>query len=178
MDYKDKQFIAQVDKNDTIKNKIEKWEAHRKGILHRAFTCVLIYNDQYLLQKRKHKVFDKFYDLSFSSHPVYKENSNILQPLKDAIYQGLEREWNLKKTDLKTKPEFLGKFYYLAEDLKSKFFENEIDHIYQVQLNKLPKINKTFAYEFQLIKIIEIRNWKIKISFAPWVKFMFANKLI
>src|SRR3989338_3874832 len=122
--YKQKQFLAQVDKNDKILGKIEKWECHKKAILHRGYTCILTYEDNYVLQHRKHPVFDGVFDLSFSSHPichpefisgsdskkqmlkraiVLSDNERIqhdkigLQTMEEAIYEGLKREWNLKK---------------------------------------------------------------------------------
>src|SRR3989338_8675413 len=70
--YKQQQFLAQVDENDKILGKIEKWDCHKKGILHRGYTCILIYQNSFVLQHRKHPVFDGVFDLSFSSHPVYR----------------------------------------------------------------------------------------------------------
>ena len=43
--YKQKQMIARVDRQGNILGQIEKWEAHRKGILHKAFTVAIIYKN-------------------------------------------------------------------------------------------------------------------------------------
>ena len=103
--YQQKQFLAQVDKNDKILGKIEKWECHKGAILHRGYTCILTYKDNYILQHRKHPVFDGVFDLSFSSHQIYV--NDILQDDLAAIYDGLKREWNLEKNDLKAVPKFI-----------------------------------------------------------------------
>ena len=68
--YKQKQYLAEVDKNDKVLGEIEKWECHKKGVLHRGYTCILIYKGSYIFQHRKHPVFSGVFDLSFSSHPL------------------------------------------------------------------------------------------------------------
>src|SRR3990167_7810389 len=148
--YKEKQFIAQVDENDKILGKIEKWEVHKKGILHRGFTAILVYENQYLIQHRKHPVFDGVFDLSFSSHQIYLGNDR-LQDNNQAIWEGLKREWNLEKKDLLFEPKLLKKIYYKAKDPNSDFTEHEIDYIYEVEIKKLPSPNYSFCYGFSLV---------------------------
>lgn len=173
--YQQKQFLAAVDKDDRLIGKIEKWQAHRKGILHRGFTAILFYQDQVILQQRKHPVFDGCLDLSFSSHPIYK--NTILQKERQAVFEALKREWNLKKKDLVSQPKMLGKIYYKAEDPNSKFVEHEVDYIFSVILNKIPKPNLDFAYGFSLVKKDELLNKKFlkEKNFAPWVKKILSS---
>ncbi|HLC94666.1 MAG TPA: hypothetical protein VJH96_03815 [Patescibacteria group bacterium] len=38
---KQRQFLARVNQKDVFQENIEKWEAHKKGILHRRFTIAL-----------------------------------------------------------------------------------------------------------------------------------------
>src|SRR3989338_11206359 len=124
--YKAIQYLAVVDREDNIIGKMEKWEAHKKGVLHRAYTAILQYQDNIILQQRKHPVFDDVYDLSFSSHQIY--NKDLLQTNEEALFEGLLREWNFnKKNIIDTK--FLGKIYYKSKDEKSEFFDHEIDYI-------------------------------------------------
>lgn len=162
--YKKRLFLAEVDKNDNIIGKIERWQAHKEGILHRGFTAILTYQDNIVLQHRNHPAFDGCFDLTFSSHQVYKNGK--LQNDIDAIYETLKREWGVDKTGLIDKPKFLGKFYYKAKDPQSIFAEHEIDYIYQAELKNLPMPNSDFAYGFELVGKEEIKNYKI----APWVK--------
>jgi len=166
--YQKIQYLTQVDKNDNILGKIEKWRAHKNNILHRGYTTILYYKNKIILQRRNHPIFDKVFDLSFSSHQVYindKLQDNIL-----AIYDGLKREWNLNKNDLIQSPEFITKFYYQAKDPSSEYAEHEIDYIYIVNLKTIPKPNLTYAYGIELINSSEIKKLsKLFPNLAPWV---------
>ncbi len=95
MDYlKALYYIAHVDKQDNIIDKVERWKAHEKGILHRAFTLSIMFEDTLVLQHRKHPVFDGIYDVSISSHPFYI-NESLQDPL-DSIYITLALELNIE----------------------------------------------------------------------------------
>ncbi len=168
--YKQKQIIACVDADDTVQKRVEKWGAHKKGILHRGFTVILKYKDSYLLQHRKHPVFDGYFDLSYSSHPVYINNK--LQDDLSAIYESLKREWNIEKKGLAGKPLSRGKFIYKASDKSGGYTEHEVDHIYLVEIKKLPEINLDFAYGYSLLKKHELQDIKNQTErkLAPWVK--------
>ncbi|HVZ67398.1 MAG TPA: hypothetical protein VG917_03980, partial [Patescibacteria group bacterium] len=62
--YKKKIMIATCDKQGNITGEIERWEAHKKGILHRAFTLALIYKGKYIVQHRKHPLFNGTFDIT------------------------------------------------------------------------------------------------------------------
>lgn len=170
--YSQIQYIAQIDKENNILGKIEKWEAHEKRILHRAFTVVLYYADSIVLQHRKHLVFDGYFDLTFSSHQIYK--SETLQSDLEAIYDALKREWNIKENDLKTPPVFKGQIYYNAQDPGSKYGDHEIDVIYTALLKNEPRPNLNFAYGYSLMKKEDLLKpaQPIRSAFAPWVNVM------
>src|SRR5438309_2028934 len=104
--YQQKQIIARVNKRGEVIGEIEKWEAHRKGILHLALTVALLYKGQYIVQHRKHPAFDGVFDLTSSSHPLIVDGK--LQPTLEAVYLTLKREWGLEKTDLSGVPEEKG----------------------------------------------------------------------
>lgn len=177
--YQEKQFIAQVDKKDKVIGRIEKWPAHKKGVLHRGFTVIMIYDNQFILQQRKHPVFDGVYDFSFSSHQIYI--NNVLQDDFAAIYDSLKREWNIEKDDLKTKPKFLKKIYYRAKDPESDYAEHEVDYVYEIELKKLPNPNYDFCYGLSLIPRVVFLKSKVldlKSKIAPWVKKIIEEKLI
>ena len=175
--YKQKQFLAEVDGADKIRGKIEKWEAHKRGVLHRGYTVVLTVGDLVLLQHRKHPVFDNVFDLSFSSHQILKEN--ILQDDISAIYEGLLREWLIKEEEIVNKPLFMRTIYYKEKDIKSEYTEHEIDYIYHVELNKIPFFSLDFAYGFISIKKSEIHNkiQHLQYPTAPWVKELLKQRL-
>jgi isopentenyl-diphosphate delta-isomerase len=177
--YQQKQFIARIDKDDKVLGKIEKWEAHKKGIPHRGFTAILEYKNDLVIQHRKHPAFDGVFDLSFSFHQIYI--NNVLQTDYEAIYSSLAREWNLTKKDLATDLKFLGKIYYKAKDQSSIYTEHEIDYIYIVETKVLPVPNFDFAYGFSLVKKSDLKSkisglWSPMI--APWVKKIIEAKFI
>ncbi len=176
--YKKELFLAKVDKNDKIIDSVERWHAHKKGILHRGFTLILEYKNQYLLQHRKHPAFDGFYDLTFSSHQIMVKNK--LQPDLEAINVTLEREWDLKEKDLFSAPVKKGQIYYQAKDPNSEFTEHEIDYVYIAKLKKLPQLNSDFAYNFELVKKKDILNTYYLIlntDLCPWVEKIIENYL-
>lgn len=161
--YKKELFLAEVDKDDNVVGKIERWKAHKEGVLHRGFTSILTYKDNVVLQHRKHFSFDGYFDLTFSSHQIFVNDA--LQTDEDAINKTLKREWNIDATGIKSIPKYLGKFYYKAKDPNSVFTEHEIDYIYVAELKDLPNPNLDFAYGYKLVSKKEINNHKL----APWV---------
>src|SRR3989344_5311297 len=96
--YNQKQFIAKVNRKGETIGEIDKWEAHKKGVLHKAISITLIYKNRYILQHRKHPAFNGVFDLTSSSHQLFRKGK--LQSSKDAGYECLKREWNIGKKDL------------------------------------------------------------------------------
>lgn len=179
MDYfNQEQFIAQVDKNDAIIGQVEKWEAHKKGILHRAFTVTLLFNNKIIVQHRKHPVFDDVYDATVSSHQIYKDDT--LQSDKIAIFDSLKRECNISQEQLTTEPEFKGTIYYRAHDPKSDYVEHEVCRIYTASVTELPDFNPEFAYGYRLAEREDLfdTNSEIYALLAPWVKEALKSDLI
>ena len=167
--YKQKQIIARVDRKRNIIGKVEKWEAHRKGILHKALTVALIYKDYYIIQHRKHPAFDGVFDITSSSHQLYINGE--LQTTLQATYQCLEREWGITKKNLLYVPKNLGAVYYKTKDKKSIYTEHEVCEILVSKVKKLPIPNFDFAYGFSLVKKEELLNKKSRVyeNLAPWV---------
>jgi isopentenyldiphosphate isomerase len=176
--YAQKQIIARVDRKGNTIGKIEKWEAHRKGILHRGITVAILFKDYLIMQHRKHPAFDGVLDITTSSHQIFI--NGLLQSAIDATYDALKREWNIEKNDLLSKPENLGFIYYKAKDHKSEFTEHEIDDVLTVRIKEMPTPNFDFAYGFSLIKKKELINEKSRIyrNLAPWVKVMIKENLL
>lgn len=171
--YKKIIYIPKVDKNDNLIGKIERWEAHEKNILHRGFTTIIKVNKYYILQLRKHIIFDNLFDLSFSSHPIFKNNQ--LEDIKKTIIDTLKREWVIDEENFKI--DFIKKYHYQEKDEKSNMFENEINYLFLLNLNKLPKINLEFSYKMiPLTKEELIKNFS-KYNFVPWIKNIDLNEL-
>ncbi|MDH7476250.1 MAG: hypothetical protein QHH09_02135 [Microgenomates group bacterium] len=172
--YKKKLFIPQINKNDGLIGKIERWQAHRQAILHRGFTTIIKSGDKIILQKRKHPVFDGVYDLSFSSHPVFIQNQ--LQTMEEAVLKTFQREW-LVGRNAEIKIKFLDKYYYRAADKKSGYFEHEINYLYLIDFSGEISDNPQFSYQMKIITIKDFFSKFNKINLAPWVKKHYLNFL-
>jgi len=171
--YKKKQFLAEVNEKDEIIGKIEKWEAHKKGILHRGYTAIITFEDQLLLQHRKHPIFDNVFDFSFSSHQVYVKDT--IQDDVIAILEGLQREWGTHAENVIDDIKFVKKLSYKAFDDNAGYYEHEVDRIYTVELGKLPEINYEFAYGFFTLhknNSDKLEDSRIQSLLAPWVNVM------
>lgn len=176
--YKTQQMIAKVNREGSVIGKIEKWEAHKKGILHRGFTVIVLYENYLIMQHRKHPAFDGTFDITISSHQLFINGK--LQETMDATHEALKRELNIEKNDLISKPEHLGFVYYKAKDPKSEFTEHEMDDILIVKVKKMPVPNYDFSYGLSLVKKTELLNKKSRIynNLSPWVKIMISKTLL
>lgn len=176
--YKQTQYLAQVDKDNNVTGKIEKWDAHRKGILHRAFTIALFYKGNVLVQHRKHPAFDGYFDLTLSSHPIFK-NEEIQTDL-EAVYDTLHRELNITKEDLVSEPTIKGSVFYQAEDKQGGFMEQEFCFLFSAELKTMPAANYDYAYGYILVPLEDIKSGKnhVKKALAPWVDAFFEKNLL
>ncbi len=171
-------MIATCDKKGNITGEIERWEAHEKGILHRAFTVALIYKGQFIIQHRKHPVFDGVLDVTSSSHQIYSNGQ--LQDTIEATHLTLEREWNLGKKDLIESPKDHGWVYYKAKDKYSIYWEHEVCNIVTVKVKEMPNPVLDIAYGMSLASREEISNKDSQLyqDLAPWVKVMIDQEFL
>lgn len=175
--YKQEQIIAQVDEKDRIIGKIEKWEAHTKGILHRAFTIAVFCENHVILQHRKHPSFDGYFDMTLSSHQIY--NNDVLEDDITAIYKCLKRELHID-SDFVTEPVKRGTVIYDAHDPAGKFIEHELCYFYTCEINKIPPPEYEFAYGYLVVPFEELKSGRNHVShaLAPWVKEFFKQGII
>ena len=175
--YKIKQIIAKVDKKDNIIGKVDKLNAHKKGVFHRGYTICLTFQNQIILQHRKHPAFDGYFDFTCSSHQIYEKNT--LQDNNTSIYKALKREWNISKKDLLNKPRLVGYVIYKAKDGKSKLIENELCYFFTAKIKRIPYPNMDYAYGFSLIKKSSLnKNNKIYALLAPWAKKIIEKEIV
>lgn len=171
-------YIPHVDKTDNVIGKIERWEAHKKGILHRAITVGLKVGDRFILQHRKHPGFDKWFDLTASSHPQYFDDGTI-QTNEDTVYKTLEREWNIKPQTLKGlhSP---GHVVYKSKDPNADYIEHEVCHLFIATVGEIPDWNEDVAYGFTLQTAEEVKNIHNPLypSLASWVKEFIKKELL
>ena len=172
--YKKTLYIPQVDKNDNVLGKVERWKAHREGILHRGFTVAVMCGDQIICQHRKHPVFGGYLDLTASSHPLYEGEK--IQTFEEAVRNTLHREWGIKKSDLGAIQE-KGKVYYYSKH--GEYVEHEICYFFLTRIEKLPKVNLEYAYGFSLLSVAELSDTSAPYarSIAPWVTEAMAKEV-
>lgn len=177
--YQRKIIIGRCDKNGKILGPIERWEAHEKGVLHRAFSVALKYKNFYIVQFRKHPVFDGVLDVSSSSHQIYDEKTNTLQDTVEAAVSTLLREWKIEKSDFLGKPKITGSVYYKTKDKNSIYTEHEVDDVVEVRVKKIPEPNLEYAYGMSLMtKNDLLKNKRINSILAPWVIKMLDSNLL
>lgn len=174
--YQQKIYIPQVDELDNFIGPIERWEAHEKGILHRAFTIAVSYQGLIICQHRKHPVFDGWIDLTASSHPQVLNDK--IQNIEDAAIQTLKREWNLDEQKL-ANLKCTGSVVYSTPDPNSKYVEHELCHFYTVETSTLPSFNSQISYGFSLQKLSALKKKANPIypSLAPWVREALEKEL-
>jgi isopentenyl-diphosphate delta-isomerase len=134
--------VILVDEGDNELGLMEKMEAHRAGVLHRAFS-VLLFNakGEVLLQQRS---ADKYHSAGLwtntcCSHPKPAE------PMPDAVRRRLVEEMGID-----VQPQFAYKFLYKVS-LDNNLVEHELDHVYVGQFDGKPVINAS-----------EVSNWKFE----------------
>lgn len=143
-----KEYIIAVDKLDKEIGRIEKLEAHYKGILHRAFSIVIFNSkNQLLLQKRSCEKYHSpgLWTNTCCSHPRYGEN------IYDAIYRRLKEEmgFTCELTEIFS-------FVYKVE-LEENLFENEYDHVFIGRYDGEVVANKDEVDDFKWSDIDEVK---------------------
>jgi isopentenyl-diphosphate delta-isomerase len=157
------EYVILVDDDDQTIGMEEKIKAHKKGLLHRAFS-ILIFNGHgaLLLQKRNpHKYHcGNLWSNTCCSHPRPDEK------LRHAAQRRLKEEMGLS-----CELHYLSRFRYFAE-FDNGLIENEVDHIYYGFYNHNPVINAEEASDFKWIEPAPLlediglnRN-----NFTPWLK--------
>ncbi len=156
--------IIKVDLNDNSLGVIEKLEAHKTPILHRAFSVFLVNGDKMLIQKR---AYGKYHSggkwaNACCSHP--RPNMEFL----DSIYNRIELELGIKD---KIALNEVFSFTYLskyAEDL----YEYEFDHVLvgEYSTEKPINFNTEEIAEVKWVKITELKKDMVKNpqEYATW----------
>lgn len=161
----EKQMLLLVDNNDKFLNKYEEKELCHigKGIRHRAFV-VVIQNQkgEVLLQKRKHKRWDNFWDVSAISHVLHFPNHD--ETYEKAGNRALKDEMGIIGVDLKK----ISGFNYFAK--YGSQCENEYCAILIGDYNGIVIPNKKLMYEYKWVKkedfLSDIKNNPKE--YTPW----------
>ena len=142
------EHVILVDEEDRQIGSMEKLEAHRKGLLHRAFS-ILLFNvkGDVLLQKRaQHKYHSAgLWTNACCSHPLPGES------MQDATRRKLSQEMGLT-----TSTKFAYKFIYKIE-LENDLIEHEYDHVFIGRFDRDPTINVKEVEAWRVVPIEELR---------------------
>jgi isopentenyl-diphosphate delta-isomerase len=147
--------VILVDEQDNELGTMEKMEAHRAGILHRAFSVVIFDSSgKMLLQQRADGKYHSagLWTNACCSHPMPGE------PMERAIERRLNEEMGLA-ADVT----FSHKFIYHAW-LDGALIEHELDHVYIGVTDEKPKINPS---EVKAYKYVELHDLKKDIAANP-----------
>jgi len=141
--------VQLVDENDNPCGLMEKLEAHKKGLLHRAVS-VLLFNSEgeLLLQKRAlHKYHSPgLWTNTCCSHPFPDEDALI------AAERRLKEEMNIDSS-----LHFAFKFGYRAE-FENGLIENELDHVFIGFSDDTPHLNTDEAIAFKWTSLIDLKK--------------------
>jgi isopentenyl-diphosphate Delta-isomerase len=138
--------VILVDEKDNPIGTMEKLEAHRQGVLHRAFS-VLIYNSkgEMLLQKRAVGKYHSggLWTNACCSHPLPGEK------MEDATRRRLREEMGIN-----LQPTFAYTFIYKTA-LDSDLIEHELDHVYTATFDGEPLVNVNEVEDWKYVNV----NW-------------------
>jgi isopentenyl-diphosphate Delta-isomerase len=160
--------VILVDEQDNMVGTMEKMEAHRMGVLHRAFS-ILIFNSkgELLLQKRSREKYHSggLWTNACCSHPTLDES------IRDTARKRLLHEMGI---DLQ--PEFAYKFIYKTK-LDKNLIEHELDHVFTGIFNGDPSINKQEVEDWRFMSIESIQA-DIKAHpeiYTEWFKLIMSH---
>jgi isopentenyl-diphosphate delta-isomerase len=160
--------VILVDKNDLQLGVMEKMEAHRLGILHRAFS-VFVFNSEgeLMLQQR---AFQKYHSPGLwtntcCSHP--REDESI----ESAAHRRLSEEMGF---DCELKEVF--HFIYNA-DVGQGLIEHEFDHVFFGFTEDTPTLNSAEVADWKYMPMAEIKQWMQKAPgvFTTWFRISFEE---
>jgi len=158
--------VILVDREDKPVGLMEKMEAHRKGLLHRAFS-VFVFNskNELMLQQR---AMDKYHSPGLwsntcCSHP--RDGEIVL----DAGHRRLKEEMGFDCPLEKTMD-----FIYYAE-LDKGMTEHEFDHVLVGRFDGLPGINPQEVHSWKWIKLEDLSEDMVKNpeNYTAWFRIIF-----
>jgi isopentenyl-diphosphate delta-isomerase len=162
------EYVILVDENDQEIGKMEKKEAHEKGLLHRAFS-VFVFNEnkELLLQQR---ALTKYHSAGLwtntcCSHP------RIGETIEQAAHRRLMEEMGFD-CDLSTKTSFIYKAAF-----ENGLTEHEFDHVLVGSFNGEINFNPTEVKNFKWINLEELQIDLLQNNqnYTAWFKIIFDN---
>lgn len=160
--------VILVDEHDRETGVMEKMEAHRKGILHRAISVVVFNsNGEILLQQRAYNKYHSagLWTNTCCSHPRPGEST------ADAARRRLREEMGL---DLQ--PEFAYSFRYKAA-LENNLTEHELDHVFTAIHDELPQVNPNEVVNWKYMSLTDLHLAVLQNphEFTSWFRLMLSH---
>ncbi|MBI4895427.1 MAG: NUDIX domain-containing protein [Candidatus Aenigmarchaeota archaeon] len=142
-----------------------------KGKRHLAFVVLLTTRNQFLIQKRKHKIFDGLWDVSCTSHPIALELEKGLATIyEDETTEEAAQKCMKYELGVTTHLKKIGAFNYFAQD--GDHCENEHCVVLIGNIKDDPEPNPEEIYEIDYISLVDI-VYRIESNpeeFTPWLK--------
>ena len=162
--------VILVDDQDRVTGSMEKLQAHKRGLLHRAFS-IFVFNDRFelMLQRRSsHKYHSAdLWSNSCCSHPLTGES------LPDAAHTRLQHEMGF---DCPLREIF--SFHYRAE-VGAGLTEHEFDHVFIGAYNGQPQPNPAEARDWRWIELPQLKQITETDpdSYTAWLKLIVTRRL-
>ncbi|MEN8927984.1 MAG: isopentenyl-diphosphate Delta-isomerase [Flavobacteriales bacterium] len=160
--------VVLVNEQDQEIGVMNKMEAHKKGLLHRAIS-VFVFNSekQWLLQQRaEHKYHSGLlWSNTSCTHPMAGEEE--LDAANRRLREEMGMEAPLKK---------LFNFQYKAE-LDNDLIENELDHIFVGYTNQKPQVNPDEVCAYKYISTEDLKK-ELETNpeqFSAWFRLLFEK---
>jgi isopentenyl-diphosphate delta-isomerase len=156
-------MVVLVRENNDVIGYMEKMEAHRLGLLHRAFS-VVIYNDQgeMLIQKRS---ANKYHT------PGLWSNACCSHPRADETVEAAAKRRLIEELGFNCTLEFIGNFIYRAE-FSNGLIEHELDAMLKGVYNGTMQLNPHEVSEVRWCEVDALRHEMEETpeAFTPWFR--------
>ena len=162
------EMVILVDKHDNQLGLMEKIEAHKKAVLHRAFSVFILNdNNELLIQRRALSKYHSpaLWTNTCCSHP--RDGESVL----DAGARRLKEEMGFE-----TNLDSLLSFIYRAK-FDNGLTEHEFDHVLFGYYNDDPSINKLEVMDWKWVNLDFLKNDIITNSdlYTIWFKIIFEK---
>lgn len=160
------EYVVLVDEQDIVTGKMEKMEAHEKGVLHRAFS-VFLFNShgEMLLQQRAHSKYHSpgLWTNACCSHPRMDES------LESATTRRLSEEMGMQCT-----MQEIFHFIYKA-DVGQGLTEHELDHVFVGTTDAEPALNPDEVADWKYMLMDDIKSSMLQEpeKYTVWFRIAF-----
>lgn len=160
--------VILVDENDSVVGYMEKMEAHKLGLLHRAFS-VFVFNAKgdLMLQKRAKSKYHSggLWTNTCCSHP--RSNETVVEAAKRRMQEEMGFVCEVEEKF---------SFVYKAK-LDNELTEHEYDYVLFGNYNEAPKLNPEEAESYRFMSIDEVKKQITEHpqNYTEWFKICFPR---